>query len=176
MESVQTVVREAGTVTFLAGALFEAPFGPVWVATSPAGLVRIDLHANGYPVGVTELASAEANSVLALALDELAAYFARQQKTFTVPVDWASLGLTPFQRRVLEETSRIPWGEVVTYGALARAIGRPQAARAVGQALGNNPVPIVIPCHRVIAASGSLQGYGAGLDIKAFLLRHEGVL
>ena len=79
-----------------------------------------------------------------------------------------------FQRHVLDELVRVPYGEVTTYGALASRIGKPRAARAVGGALNRNPVPIIVPCHRVIGASGSLVGYAGGLDRKQTLLRLEG--
>ncbi len=163
-----------------ANARFQAPFGPLWVSASPEGLIRIDIGGHSAPLAPPP-AEAEAHGahiVLQAALDELNTYFRSNSEPFrfTVPVDWEALGLTPFQRRVLEETYQIPWGCVVTYGALARAVGNPAAARAVGRALAMNPVPIVIPCHRVVAASGALQGFSAGMDVKAFLLRHEGTL
>ena len=84
--------------------------------------------------------------------------------------------LTPFHRRVLLAAAEVPAGKVVSYGEIARRIGRPAGSRAVGQALGRNPVPIVIPCHRVVAAGGQLGGYTGGLDIKRKLLRLEGAL
>ncbi|MFN3763308.1 MAG: methylated-DNA--[protein]-cysteine S-methyltransferase, partial [Anaerolineae bacterium] len=92
---------------------------------------------------------------------------------FDLPLD---LRGTPFQRRVWEELRRVPYGQTVAYGELARRVGRPGAARAVGRAVGANPVPIIVPCHRVVGADGSLVGYGGGLEIKAALLRLEGVL
>ena len=103
---------------------------------------------------------------------ELAAYFAG------VPTDFAALTLdprgTPFQLRVWQELRRIPWGQTISYGELARRVGNPKASRAVGQANAVNPIPLIIPCHRVIAADGSLGGYSSGLDRKRWLLRHEG--
>ena len=80
---------------------------------------------------------------------------------------------TPFQRRVWDELRRIPFGETISYAELARRVGQPGAARAVGSANGRNPIGLIIPCHRVIAADGGLGGYGAGLDRKRWLLRHE---
>ncbi|MDQ7028643.1 MAG: methylated-DNA--[protein]-cysteine S-methyltransferase [Ardenticatenia bacterium] len=159
-----------------AGTCFQAPFGPLWVATSPGGLVRVAIGARGPTHSSPAQASPGAEAMLRAALEELSAYFNTPHHQFTVPVDWAALGLTPFRRRVLQEAYLIPWGCVVTYGALARAIGNPRAARAVGRALAANPVPIVIPCHRVVATTGALHGYSAGLHVKDFLLRHEGVL
>lgn len=88
------------------------------------------------------------------------------------PLDWAGAG-TPFQQRVWTELCRIPTGETVTYGELARRVGRPGAARAVGQACGANPIPVLVPCHRVLAAGGGLGGFSAGLDWKRRLLAVE---
>ncbi len=90
----------------------------------------------------------------------------------TADIDWN--GIAGFRRAVLEETMRIPAGETRTYGWLARKVGRPRAARAVGRVMATNPLPIVVPCHRVVGSNGSLHGYGGGLDVKAALLRLEG--
>jgi methylated-DNA-[protein]-cysteine S-methyltransferase len=106
---------------------------------------------------------------------QLREYLAGRRTQFDLALDLRAL--PEFQRRVLLAALEIPHGQVTTYGELARRIGRPKAARAVGQALGHNPVPIVIPCHRVLGSDGSLHGYGAGkgLPTKAWLLRLEGV-
>jgi len=97
-----------------------------------------------------------------------------------VPTDFAALTLdphgTPFQLRVWQELRRIPSGSTISYAELARRVGNPKARRAVGQANAVNPIPLIIPCHRVIAADGSLGGYSSGLDRKRWLLRHEGAL
>lgn len=90
----------------------------------------------------------------------------------TLDIDWG--GISPFRRVLLEETMRVPAGETRSYGWLARRVGRPRAARAVGRVMATNPFPIVVPCHRVVASDGSLRGYGGGLDLKAALLRLEG--
>jgi methylated-DNA-[protein]-cysteine S-methyltransferase len=105
---------------------------------------------------------------------ELDEYFEGRRTAFDVPVDIKTL--PGFQQLVLGELARVPYGEVTTYGGLAARIGKPKAARAVGGALHRNPVPIVLPCHRVIGASGNLVGYGGGLQRKEALLRLEGVL
>ncbi|MEX0800938.1 MAG: methylated-DNA--[protein]-cysteine S-methyltransferase [Dehalococcoidia bacterium] len=89
-------------------------------------------------------------------------------------IDWDSLGLTPFRRRVMEEALRIPSGETRTYAWLAAKVGRPRAARAVGRVMATNPLSVVVPCHRVVGADGTLRGYEAGLPVKAALLRAEG--
>ena len=100
-------------------------------------------------------------------LDE---YFAGDRKDFDLPLH---LSGTDFQVQVLEELQQIPYGETTSYGAIAKRIGRPKAMRAVGAANGRNPIPIVIPCHRVIGSGGDLTGFGGGLDTKAALLRLE---
>ncbi|MFB7590800.1 methylated-DNA--[protein]-cysteine S-methyltransferase [Streptomyces sp. NPDC056169] len=104
------------------------------------------------------------------AIRQLDAYFAGELTTFDLPLHLVG---TPFQLRVWEELRRIPYGETRTYGELAEALGNPTASRAVGLANGKNPVGIVVPCHRVIGASGSLTGYGGGLDRKQRLLAFE---
>jgi methylated-DNA-[protein]-cysteine S-methyltransferase len=101
---------------------------------------------------------------------QLDAYFAGDLRAFDVPLAVAG---TPFQRAVWEALLAVPYGETISYGDLARRVGRPGAARAVGLANGRNPVSIIVPCHRVIGASGSLTGYGGGLDRKQALLRFE---
>ena len=107
-------------------------------------------------------------------LTELEEYFAGERQAFDVPVDLA--GLTPFQREVLSATRAIPFGEVRTYGKVAALIGRPKASRAVGRALSQNPIAVIVPCHRVIASDGSLRGYtgAGGVATKRFLLQLEG--
>ena len=109
--------------------------------------------------------------ILTLAVEELTAYFAGKIFQFTVPLSNANG--TAFQRKVWESLTRIPYGETCSYTQQATAIGRPSAVRAVGAANGRNPLCIVVPCHRVIAANGKLQGYAGGLAMKEFLLKHE---
>ncbi len=108
------------------------------------------------------------------ATQQVEEYLSGERGAFELPVDISSM--TPFQQTVLDEVAKVPRGEVVTYGELAKRIGKPRAARAVGQALGSNPVPIVVPCHRVIASDGSLGGYSGrrGVETKATLLTLEG--
>jgi epoxyqueuosine reductase len=106
------------------------------------------------------------------AREQLEQYFAGERRDFDLPLD---LRAPEFQTAVLTELARVPYGAVATYGDLARRIGRPRAARAVGGALNRNPIPIVLPCHRVVGASGSLVGYAGGLERKQTLLALEGV-
>ncbi len=154
------------------------PVGRVLVAASDAGLVRV-LFRRAEASFVTELRRQLGTEVVrspertAEIVHQLRAYFAGRRRAFDLQVDLRRL--TAFQRRVLLAAAAVPAGEVVSYGEIARRIGRPRGGRAVGQALGANPVPIVIPCHRVVAASG-IGGYGGGLAIKRKLLRLEGAL
>jgi methylated-DNA-[protein]-cysteine S-methyltransferase len=104
--------------------------------------------------------------------DRLMAFAKGRRVDLTDDIDWN--GLSGFRREVLEETLRIPAGETRTYGWLAHKVGSPRAARAVGRVMATNPLPIIVPCHRVVASDGSLHGYGGGLDVKASLLRLEG--
>ena len=108
--------------------------------------------------------------LVAEARRQLIAYFRGKLRKFDLPLSPEG---TPFQRRVWEALREIPYGETVSYGELARRIGNPKASRAVGAANGRNPIPIVIPCHRVIGADGTLTGFGGGLEIKESLLEHE---
>ena len=107
---------------------------------------------------------------LAHVVAQLEAYFAGSLTDFDLPME---MGGTDFQRRVWASLREIPYGETISYGELARRVGNPKASRAVGLANGRNPLAIVVPCHRVIGADGSLTGYGGGLDRKVWLLEHE---
>jgi methylated-DNA-[protein]-cysteine S-methyltransferase len=109
--------------------------------------------------------------VLKATAAQLEEYFAGERRDFEVPME---LDGTPFQRQVWSELQRIPYGETISYGELARRVGRPNGPRAVGQANGRNPVPIIVPCHRVVATNG-IGGYGGGLRTKRALLAVEGV-
>jgi O-6-methylguanine DNA methyltransferase len=155
----------------------ESPIGRLRVAATERGVVRI-----AFPSGVGSsfggwLSRAvpaaefvESSSLLDEACRELGEYFAGKRREFKVAVD---LRGTEFQRAVWTELSRIPYGEVCTYADVARRIGREKAFRAVGAANGANPVPLIVPCHRVIASGGKLGGYGGGLDTKQRLLALE---
>ncbi len=113
----------------------------------------------------------DAPPVLKDTATQLYEYFARERTVFDVPME---LDGTAFQQEVWRELSRIPYGETISYGELARRVGRPKGSRAVGQANGRNPIPIIVPCHRVLA-SGGIGGYGGGLPMKRALLAVEGV-
>ena len=141
----------------------ETPIGILTVHTSELGVHRIEL--GDHPLDVPEAR----DDAVARELDE---YFAGRRHYFDLPIDWA---LTrDFTRRVLEATAAIPFGRVSTYGAVAAQAGNAKASRAAGRALGSNPIPIIVPCHRVIGANGSLTGFGGGMERKRFLLALEG--
>jgi len=139
----------------------------VRLAASPAGLREIRFHAAGEPAAG---ARNDHNPLLRETARQLRAYFAGKLCDFLLPLDMVS---TEFQKRVWRELLAIPYGETRGYGEIAAAIGAPKAVRAVGAANGANPVPIVVPCHRVIGAGGKLVGYGGGLELKKRLLELE---
>ena len=112
----------------------------------------------------------EPSGIVALALDQIAEYLDGQRRDFDLPLD---LRGTEFQRRMWAAVAGIPYGETRTYAGIALAIGQPKAVRAVGAANGANPLPLVVPCHRVVGSDGSLTGYGGGLDVKRKLLEME---
>jgi methylated-DNA-[protein]-cysteine S-methyltransferase len=150
----------------------DSPVGPLLLAASDRGLREVRYVAR--QGGALPERAVHAPERLAAAREQLEEYFAGRRDRFELPLDLGDV--PPFEARVLGAAARIPFGEVRSYGELARAIGAPKAARAVGNALGRNPIPIVIPCHRVVRGSGALGGYGGGPGIKDRLLAIEGVL
>lgn len=156
----------------------ESPIGRLTVAVTPRGLVRVIFESEDREVEVEDLAHRlsprilEAPGVTDDVRRELDAYFAGALHRFHLPLDRRLM--SPFTREVLRATARVGYGRLATYGEVAAKIGRPNAARAVGAALGSNPIPIVVPCHRVVGAGGRLTGYAGGLPRKEFLLRLEG--
>ncbi|MHC4938139.1 MAG: methylated-DNA--[protein]-cysteine S-methyltransferase [Planctomycetota bacterium] len=126
----------------------------------------------GIWLGERRKADARLTGLARDARDQLRAYLKGKHKVFDLPL---ALDATPFTARVLAEVEGIAWGETRSYGEVAMLVGSPGAARAVGQAMGANPLPIVIPCHRVVAAHHRLGGFGGGLEWKRWLLDHEGV-
>lgn len=160
------------------GFVTHARVGVVGVAIGPRGVVastvrpnrataRAELHAR-VAHGVREDAAATARVCA-----EITEYLDGRRKRFTVRVDWTACG-TEFQRAVWRELTRVRWGETVSYGALAERVGRPGAARAIGNAMNANPHWLIVPCHRVTASGGRLGGYGGGVAIKRALLELEG--
>jgi methylated-DNA-[protein]-cysteine S-methyltransferase len=150
-------------------ATIESPLGPLLLASDNSGLTEI-CFPNGKQSAKAKTDWKEDSAQLKEVTRQLRAYFAGELETFDLSL--APEG-TPFQQKVWSELCKIPYGETISYGELARRIGNPNASRAVGLANGSNPIPIVIPCHRVIGANGKLTGYGGGLPIKEKLLALE---
>ncbi|MGW1377378.1 methylated-DNA--[protein]-cysteine S-methyltransferase [Streptomyces sp. NPDC002446] len=163
--------------------LLETPIGPLLLAATRQGLVQVAFHADERTArrALTRLEQLFGGPPLpeiphlATAADELTAYFSGRLRAFTVPLDWSlSSG---FNARVLHALAAdVPYGTVVGYQDLADRVGEPGAARAVGSAMGSNPLPVVVPCHRVVASDGGIGGFGGGLETKRLLLALEGVL
>jgi methylated-DNA-[protein]-cysteine S-methyltransferase len=162
----------------VAYAVVDSPLGPLTAAITPRGLVRL-----AYPGDervLEELSTRISPRVLEMPakLDrirrQLDEYFDGSLRRFRFEVDWTLVG--PFGRKILAATAKIPYGTVASYGEVATRTGHPRASRAAGNALGSNPIPIVVPCHRVVRSGGALGGYTGGLERKEFLLRLEGFL
>jgi len=175
--AIRARLLESFTETSLT--VIETRIGWIGLAWTSRGLVSLQLPRSTraqalrdlqreYPEGVWR------DSAPDEMLRELKEYAAGRRRAFDLPLDWSSI--KPFQRAVLKAASHIPFGETRSYGWIAQQIGKPRAARAVGQALGANPIPIILPCHRVIASNGTLGGYGGGLPMKVMLLKLEGAV
>ncbi len=158
----------------------DSPIGPVEILSTRHGLAAVELGKGSrrklekwarriFPGGERSAAG----KLHRIFEDQLREYFEGRRKVFDLTLD---LRGSKFQKAVWAEVARIPFGLTATYGEVAHLVGRPRASRAVGAANGANPIPIIIPCHRVIGANGSLTGYGGGLENKRWLLAHEGVL
>lgn len=164
------------------GKLEATPVGPVWAAATEHGLLAVSLwdDAEAFAVevargtGESPSYAFSGQTVIDEALLQISDYLGGKRQSFDLPLDWSLQ--TPFQREVLELVLQVPYGRKTTYQAIAEQLGKPGAARAVGRANATNPIPLVIPCHRVLGADGSLHGYGApgGIETKAWLLRLEG--
>lgn len=159
--------------------IVDSPVGPLLVAATDRGVLRISFDQE--PEHHLEWLARQAGPRVLRAparIDpvrrELDEYFAGRRRAFDLSIDLRAA--TPFTERVLAELARVPFGETATYAALAARAGNPKAARAVGMIMNRNPVPIVLPCHRVVGANGGLVGYAGGLERKETLLRLEGVL
>lgn len=166
-----------------------SPLGDLILAATDDGLREIEFgrthtdaefvqrvkDAGGDPIPLASIAEAPlpTRDTLQRAAAELDEYFGGRRAKFDVPLDWGAM--PPFQRAVLEATASVPFGHVDTYAGIARRIGNPRATRAVGNALGRNPIPVIVPCHRVIRSDATLGGYTGGLNIKEHLLSLEGV-
>ncbi|HZU39806.1 MAG TPA: methylated-DNA--[protein]-cysteine S-methyltransferase [Solirubrobacteraceae bacterium] len=180
LPDLSAVAEQAGLLD-VAYATLDSPVGELLVAVTPRGLVRVayvDMGAGSREEAVlAELAARVSPRVLAAprrvdaVRRELEEYFAGRRRRFEVPVDWRLA--RGFGRRVLEATAAVPYGAVSSYAAVAAAAGSPRAVRAAGNALGANPLPIVVPCHRVLRTGGKLGGYTGGIERKQTLLAIE---
>ena len=157
----------------------ESPVGHLYVAASANGVCEIDFASSHGQADVMRRLErrgfrpvANQTAIVAIA-EQLNQYFSGARERFEVPLDFS--GITPFTRAVLTATSEIPFGRLSTYRQIAQAIGQPTATRAVGNALGRNPLPVIVPCHRIVRSDSSIGGYTGGLDIKQHLLKLEGV-
>jgi methylated-DNA-[protein]-cysteine S-methyltransferase len=164
----------------VAYASVDSPFGPLLLAQTPRGIVRVNLPSYDPEATLEELAAKvsprvlEAPAKLDEARRELDLYFAGKLTDFDLPIDWR---LTHgFRGKVQRAIGRIPYGQTRTYTEMARRAGNERAVRAAGTACGSNPIPIIVPCHRVLRSGGALGGYGGGLPMKEALLKLEGVL
>lgn len=151
----------------------DSPVGPLFIAADDDGLRAIEFSENRHPIKRKDDWRDGDNAMLRHARKQLDEYFAGKRRTFDLPLSPAG---TEFQRNVWTTLATIPYGETISYAQLASRVGKPSAMRAVGAANGRNPLPIVLPCHRVIGADGSLTGFGGGLPTKQFLLKLEGAL
>ena len=154
----------------LSVAVVDSPIGPLKVTTSERGLREVYM-CDQRPRNVATSGGAKSDQMLERATSQLSEYFAGRRMHLEMPRDVVG---TEFQRSVWDAIARIKPGRVTTYSALAEEIGRPNSARAVGRATGSNPLPIVVPCHRVLGADCSMTGFGGGLPRKRWLLEHEG--
>ena len=155
----------------------DSPLGPLWVAVGPRGLLNIHYGAEPSSLELRRIVRAYGPGILpdARRVDDVAReldqYFSGKRREFDVAIDLSPL--TPFQREVLGVTARVPYGELTTYAKVAHTTGNDRAYRAAAGAIGDNPIPIVVPCHRVVASDGTLGGYAGGLDAKRHLLTLE---
>ena len=143
------------------------PIGALQLEATETGLRAIRFPSRA----AKPMKTSETTPVLDHAIEELTAYFKSELTRFSVPLVWAG---TPFQESVWAALTDIPYGETVSYNEVAHAIGRPRSARPVGGAVGRNPLPIIVPCHRVMGSNGALTGFTGGLEFKVSLLTHEG--
>jgi methylated-DNA-[protein]-cysteine S-methyltransferase len=148
-------------------AVVESPIGPVAVGVDGAAVGGVQLRTRRVAP------QAPAGGLLAEAVAQLRSYFLGERTEFALPLSVPDGAGSDFERAVWAEMARIPYGEMTTYGEVAAAVGEPGAARAVGVACNRNPIPLIVPCHRVVGAGGKLVGFGAGLPSKRWLLEHE---
>ncbi len=155
-------------------ARYESPLGTMLLAASDRGLCGVWFEGQRHGPDATGWREDPRHPVLVETMEQLRAYFAGERTSFELPLDLQHG--TPFQQSVWSALLGIPRGGTTSYAALAREVGKPQAARAIGAAVGRNPVSIVVPCHRVLGTGGGLTGYAGGLERKTALLKLEGAL
>lgn len=154
--------------------IVDSPVGELFIAATDRGLARISYFADGMEDAIARTFGPRVlRSPIEDVRRELDEYFEGRRRDFDLSLD---LRVAPFHADVLAALARVPYGTTDTYGALAAKVGRPRAARAVGTVMNRNPIPIVLPCHRIVGANGSLTGYAGGLDIKRRLLQLEGAM
>jgi methylated-DNA-[protein]-cysteine S-methyltransferase len=161
---------EAKGLIDVAVTTMDSPIGTLLLMATPKGLVRVAFETENRDEVFGEVAERLSPRILELPR-RLDRYFAGTLRDFEVPVDWSLIG--GFASKVLRRTARIPYGSVASYGDVAFEVGTPRGARAVGNALGSNPIPVVVPCHRVVRTGGAIGGYGGGLQRKRWLLDLE---
>jgi methylated-DNA-[protein]-cysteine S-methyltransferase len=172
---------EADGLLDVAYATLDSPVGELTIAATPRGLVRVGLPNEGTERVLDRLARdvspriLEAPRRLDGARRELDEYFEGRRRSFDLPLDW-QLASRGFYSKVLHQLVRVPFGETATYGEMARRAGNARASRAAGTACGSNPIPVIVPCHRVVRSGGALGNYGGGVDMKRFLLELEGAV
>jgi methylated-DNA-[protein]-cysteine S-methyltransferase len=176
------LAQRAGQAGLLdvAYAEIDSPIGELILFVTSRGLLRVKYADEPIESVLADVAARVSPRILRApsrtdeARRQLEGYFGLRRRTFSLPIDWSLVH--GFATGVLRQTARIPFGDVRTYGQVAAEAGSPRAARATGNALGSNPIPIVVPCHRVLHANGGLGGYSGGLDRKRYLLALEGSL
>ncbi|MCL1999614.1 MAG: methylated-DNA--[protein]-cysteine S-methyltransferase [Turicibacter sp.] len=146
--------------------IIDSPVGKLTITADKEAIIGLDW-------GKADALEQQSTPLIAECEKELAAYFAGELKIFTVPIKFKG---TPFQEDVWRALTTIPYGKTVSYGFIAKQVGKPKASRAVGGANHNNPISIIVPCHRVIGTTGKLVGFGGGLDAKEYLLKLEGAI
>ena len=170
---------DAAGLLDVAWATLDTPLGPIAVFVTPRGVVRVAYDRENFGQVADEVAEHVSPRVLVApqrtdpVREQLDDYFEARRRRFDLSIDWTLV--RGFNQGVLKATADIPFGQTASYGEVAAAAGSPRAARAAGNALAGNPIPIVVPCHRVIHAGGGIGGYTGGLDNKRFLLRLEDV-
>lgn len=177
--TIEAFMRAADDLADVVYTEIDSPLGTWLAAATKRGLVRIAFK-DTFDDVLDELSERISPRIVKMPakLDDLRRefeeYFEGRRRDFEMPLDWQLVG--GFNRRVLQATAKIPYGKMSTYKTMATQAGSPRAARAAGNALHNNPIPLVVPCHRVIGSGGSLVGYGGGLPMKEYLLKLEGAL